>query len=201
MPTYRAATLACLLILRAACLSGAEDGPTAGAMGQGSAAQLPAPARGTDTGDPYLLFAEPLQFTGTWVRQRKDLAADAAWQVTESELGILQRSLVNALAGAFGGGGELQLVDRREQAKLLVSTSIVAISPETGSISARLRVIRREGGTVVINAAEVRAVSDIRAFRVVAAEDPVIEGLFRAWGESLRRGLSYLKSNEVTPWS
>jgi hypothetical protein len=136
---------------------------------------------------------------------------DAGWEVTRREYDILQSAIHKEFTDALGYQSAFNIVDDMAQAEIVVNTTVVAIHPNTtwsavkagakpgGAITASVALVNGTGGDVMVRAVDTRSTDNIWAFNNVDDHDPAINLIFRAWGNSIRRGMLQLQGRTNDP--
>jgi len=103
------------------------------------------------------------------------------------------------------------IVDRRADADMYIHTTVVAIHPyatkaevaagarEGGAITVSLALVNAETGEVMVRSVDTKSTSDIWAFNEVDDGEEAVRLIFRAWGNSMRRGLLGLQGRSNNP--
>jgi hypothetical protein len=189
-----------------------RDEPAASASAQSSADELYV---NTDAPVAYQtyrnVYISPANLANMQVIQPEGATADSEWWVTDSEDGILQRAIATQFAVALSEGSSFNIVYSPAEAQMIVNTAVVAIHPnETrssraaggkpgGAVTVSIAVVDAATDRVLVRSVETRSSDDIWAFNQVENNDPAIDGIFRACGDSVRRGLLQLQGRTQTP--
>ena len=167
-----------------------------------------APAGGRDFRKVYIAPADLGQIQ---IIQPEGTASDDEWQVTDIENSALQKAIVTEFSAALAYQSAFNVVDSREQAEIIVHTTVVAIHPNAtreqiaaggksgGAITASIALVNASTGDVMVRSVDTRSSDDIWAFNEVANDDPAIDLIFRAWGNSMRRGILHLQGRSSDP--
>ena len=135
---------------------------------------------------------------------------DEEWKINDVEDGILQNAMVKEFSTQLSYESAYNVVDRRADADMIIHTTIVALHPYAnkaeiasgskagGAITISLALINAESGKVMIRTVDTKSTDNIWAFNQIG-EDDAVNLIFRAWGNSMRRGLLQLqgRSNEL----
>ena len=166
------------------------------------------PAGGRDFRNVYIAPADLGQIQ---IIQPEGTASDDEWQVTDIENSALQKAIVTEFSAALAYQSAFNVVDSREQAEIIVHTTVVAIHPNAtreqiaaggksgGAITASIALVNASTGDVMVRSVDTRSSDDIWAFNEVANDDPAIDLIFRAWGNSMRRGILHLQGRSSDP--
>lgn len=166
------------------------------------------PAGGRDFRKVYIAPADLGQIQ---IIQPEGTASDDEWQVTDIENSALQKAIVTEFSAALAYQSAFNVVDSREQAEIIVHTTVVAIHPNAtreqiaaggksgGAITASIALVNAGTGDVMVRSVDTRSSDDIWAFNEVANDDPAIDLIFRAWGNSMRRGILHLQGRSSDP--
>jgi hypothetical protein len=131
--------------------------------------------------------------------------ANDGWKVNDAERGVLQSALVDEFSDTLGYAAGYEIVDSREQAQMIVHTTIMAIrlgtardstvagAGSSGAITASITIVNASTGDVMVRSVDTRSSNNILAFQRVEDHDPAINLIFRAWGNSLRQGMLHLQ--------
>ena len=166
------------------------------------------PAGGRDFRNVYIAPADLGQIQ---IIQPEGTASDDEWQVTDIENSALQQAIVTEFSAALAYQSAFNVVDSREQAEIIVHTTVVAIHPNAtreqiaaggksgGAITASIALVKASTGDVMVLSVDTRSSDDIWAFNEVSNDDPAIDLIFRAWGNSMRRGILHLQGRSSDP--
>lgn len=166
------------------------------------------PAGGRDFRNVYIAPADLDQIQ---IIQPEGAASDDEWQVTDIENSALQKAIVTEFSAALAYQSAFNVVDSREQAEIIVHTTVVAIHPNAtreqiaaggksgGAITASIALVNAMTGDVMVRSVDTRSTDDIWAFNEVSNDDPAIDLIFRAWGNSMRRGILHLQGRSNDP--
>jgi hypothetical protein len=157
-----------------------------------------APADGRDFRNVYIA---PANLANMQVIQPEGAAADKEWLITESEDKIIQKAMADEFADTLSFESAYNIVESQAQAEIVINTAVVAIHPnETrsqvaagaqpgGAITVSIAIIDAASGVVMVRSVDTRSSDDIWAFNQVDNDDLAINLIFRAWGNSIRRGM------------
>ena len=157
------------------------------------------------------VFIAPLNLSKLQIIQPEGVESDAEWKINDVEDGILQNAMVKEFATQLSYESAYNIVDRRAEADMIIHTTIVAIHPfanraevaagakEGGAITISLAVINAETGKVMIRSVDTKSTDNIWAFNQIDNEELAVDLLFRAWGNSMRRGLLALQGRSSDP--
>ena len=164
-----------------------------------------APAPSADVAAFRNIFIAPANLANMQVIQPEGAPADPEWWVTEEEDRILQRTIAYEFSLALASQADFTIVTSPQQAQLLVNTAVVAVHPDRtraavaktgetgGSITVSVAVVNATSGAVLVRSVATRSSENIWAFNEVQGDDPVLNKVFAAWGEDLRRGILQLQ--------
>ena len=156
------------------------------------------------------VFIAPLNFSQLQIIQPEGVDRDEEWEINDVEDGILQNAMVQEFATQLSFESAYNIVDRRADADMIVHTTIVAIHPYAnkaevaagskagGAITISLALINSETGKVMIRTVDTKSTDNIWAFNQIG-EDDAVNLIFRAWGNSMRRGLLQLQGRSNEP--
>ncbi len=151
------------------------------------------------------VYIAPANLANMQVIQPEGGTADIEWWVTDAEAAILQQAITEQLAAALGVGSAFYIVNTPEQAQIVVDTAVVAIHPNvsraavasrssaSGAITVSIALVNARSSAVLLRVVDTKATDDIWAFNQVEAGDPVLNPIFRTWGDSMRLGLLQLQ--------
>jgi hypothetical protein len=175
MPMAPLPLIALLMFTLAGCVHQPSPGPET--VPGGEDLYLPPPP-GVVGGELRTLFVEPLTLS-------------AQPGITAAQRESLQSALVRALGLAVSRDTSFEVTDDPGRADMRLHADLTGVGE--GAVTARLTLRNARTGDVLISAVETRATDKLRAFTEVSGEDPVLDILFRSWGESLRQGLLELQ--------
>ena len=103
------------------------------------------------------------------------------------------------------------IVNSREEADMIIHTTIVAIHPNVGraaaaassktggAITVSLALSNAKTGEVMVRSVDTKSTDNIWAFNNLEKTDPAVNLIFRAWGNSMRRGILHLQGRSADP--
>ena len=157
------------------------------------------------------VFIAPLNLSKIQIIQPEGVESDEEWKINDIEDGLLQNAMVKEFATQLSYESAYNIVDRRAEADMIIHTTIVAIHPyankaeiaagakEGGALTISLAVINAETGKVMIRSVDTKSTDNIWAFNQIENEELAVNLLFRAWGNSMRRGLLALQGRSNDP--
>ena len=157
------------------------------------------------------VFIAPLNFSKLQVIQPEGVDSDQEWEINDVEDGILQNAMVKEFSTALGFESAYNIVDRRADADMIIHTTAVAIHPYSnkaevaagakpgGAITISLALINAETGKVMVRTVDTKSTDNIWAFHEVDNDEDAVNLIFRAWGNSMRRGLLHLQGRSSDP--
>lgn len=157
------------------------------------------------------IYIAPANLANMQIIQPEGATADEAWRVTDSEETIIQRAIAREFSAALGFESAFNIVDSKEQAEIIVNTSLVAIHPNEsrasvasgaklgGAITVSIALVNAASGAVMVRSVDTKSSDDIWAFNQVDNDDPAIDLIFRSWGNSIRRGVLQLQGRSNDP--
>lgn len=157
------------------------------------------------------IFIAPLNLAQLQVIQPEGAEADAQWIITDDENELLQNAMVTEFTAQLSYESAYNVVNRRADADMVVHTSAVAITPYTtraeiaagakpaGAITISLALVNAETGKVMVRSVDTRSTENIWAFNQVGNEETAVNLIFRAWGNSMRRGMLALQGRTSIP--
>ena len=166
------------------------------------------PEGGAGFRDVYIASAN---ISNIQIIQPEGVAVDEAWAVTDIEMDVLQKAIKDEFATALSYQSAFNIVDTREQAEIIVHTTVVAIHPNVtrsqeeagaktgGAITVSLALVNAKGGEVLIRSVDTKSTDDIWAFSQIENDDSAINLIFRSWGNSMRRGILHLQGRSNDP--
>ena len=219
-----AARLSSVLTIAAVCLAGCAQTDTAeytppekgdpgylkGKNTQADALFINAESQ-PDGRDFRKVFIEPADLSDIRIVQPEGAKADEEWTVRDVENDILQKAILKEFTATLGYQSAYNIVDSREQAEILVHTTVVAIHPYAprseavagakagGAITASIALVDAKTGTVMVRSVDTKSTDNIWAFHQVDNDDPAANLIFRAWGNSIRRGMLQLQGRTSDP--
>ena len=157
------------------------------------------------------VYIAPANLSKIQVIQPEGAASDDDWKVTDVEDSILQNAILDEFSAALSYQSAYNIVDSREQAQMIVHTTVVAIHPyhtrdqegagakSGGAITASIALVNAKTGSVMVRSVDTRSSDNIWAFNQVDNDDPAVDLIFRAWGNSMRRGMLHLQGRSSDP--
>ena len=145
--------------------------------------------------------------------QPEGVKVDEGWHVSDIESSNLQQAINKEFTATLGFESAYNIVATREQAEIIVHTTIVAIHPnatraqveagakEGGSITASIALVNASTGAVMVRSVDTKSSDQIWAFHQVGNDDPAVNLIFRSWGNSIRRGMLQLQGRSSDPLS
>jgi hypothetical protein len=145
--------------------------------------------------------------------QPEGVKADEGWHVSDIESSNLQQAINKEFTATLGFESAYNIVATREQAEIIVHTTIVAIHPNAtraqveagakkgGSITASIALVNASTGAVMVRSVDTKSSDQIWAFHQVGNDDPAVSLIFRSWGNSIRRGMLQLQGRSSDPLS
>jgi len=157
------------------------------------------------------IFIAPANLSKIQIIQPEGVQPDEEWQIHDVEDGILQNAMVEEFSTQLSFESAFNIVDRRADADMYIHTTVVAIHPyatkaevaagarEGGAITVSLALVNAETGEVMVRSVDTKSTSDIWAFNEVDDGEEAVRLIFRAWGNSMRRGLLSLQGRSNNP--
>jgi hypothetical protein len=157
------------------------------------------------------VFIAPLNLSKLQVIQPEGVNSDQEWAINDIEDGNLQNAMVKEFSAALSFESAYNIVDRRADADMIIHTTAVAIHPYAnkaevaagaksgGAITISVALINAETGVVIVRTVDTKSTDNIWAFHDVDNEEEAINLVFRAWGNSMRRGLLHLQGRSSDP--
>jgi hypothetical protein len=157
------------------------------------------------------VFIEPADLSEIRIIQPEGARADEEWTVRDVENAILQKAIIKEFSATLGYQSAYNIVDSRDQAEVLVHTTVVAIHPYAprsdvvaggkagGAITASIALVNAKTGTVMVRSVDTKSTGNIWAFHQVDNDDPAVNLIFRTWGNSIRRGMLQLQGRASDP--
>jgi hypothetical protein len=163
---------------------------------------------GRDFRDVYIA---PADLSLVQVIQPEGAPVDEEWHVNDSEKSILQKTINAEFAIALSYDSAFNIVDNQDEAEMVVNTTIVAIHPNQtkaavaagakpgGSITISLALVNEESGNVMVRSVDTKSSDNIWAFHQVDNDNTAVALIFKAWGNSMRRGILQLQGRSSDP--
>jgi hypothetical protein len=157
------------------------------------------------------IYIAPINLSKLQIIQPEGVTTDEEWQVTDVEQDVLQNAVTGEFASQLSFESAYNIVDNREQADMVVHTTVVAIHPYAhkdevaagakagGAVTISLALINAETGLVMLRAVDTKSTDNIWAFNQIDNEEQAINLIFRAWGANMRRGLLRLQGRSSDP--
>ncbi|NQX88123.1 MAG: DUF3313 family protein [Halioglobus sp.] len=157
------------------------------------------------------VYIAPADLSKLQIIQPEGEKPDAGWTVTEDEEDVLQRAIHKEFTDALRFQSAYHIVDDMADAEIVVNTTVVAIHPNTtraaveagakpgGAITVSIALVDGRSGDVMVRAVDTKSTDNIWAFNQVENDDPAIDLIFRAWGNSIRRGMLQLQGRTYDP--
>jgi len=158
------------------------------------------------------IYIAPINDANIQIIQPEGTGFGDGWEVTDIEEGILQNAMAGEFSRALAYESAFNIVNRRAEADMVVHTTIVAIHPNAskeavqagaaksgGAITVSLALINAGTGEVMVRSVDTKSTDNIWAFNNMENADPAINLIFRAWGNSMRRGLLHLQGRSSDP--
>ena len=159
------------------------------------------------------VYIEPANLADISIIQPEGAETDDEWAVRDIEADILRKAIAREFTTTLGFEAAYNIVDNRQDAEILVHTTVVAIHPYStpdqlqegsrrgGAITASIALVNAKTGTVMVRSVDTKSTDDIWAFHDVDNDDPAANLIFRAWGNSIRRGMLQLQGRSSDPLS
>ena len=157
------------------------------------------------------IYIAPVNDANIQIIQPEGTGFGEGWDISDIEEGVLQNAVVQEFSHALSYESAFNVVNRREEADMVIHTTIVAIHPNTskaaieagaksgGAITVSLALINGKTGEVMVRSIDTKSTDNIWAFNNMEEADPAINLIFKFWGNSLRRGLLHLQGRSVDP--
>lgn len=157
------------------------------------------------------VYIAQADLSGMRIIQPEGEIPDGGWEVTGAENDILQAAVKQEFSDALSHQSAYNLVDDMGEADIVVHTTIVAIHPNAtraavdagaapgGAITASIALVNGAGGEVMVRSVDTKSTDNIWAFNNVDDHDPAINLIFRAWGNSIRRGMLQMQGRTHDP--
>ncbi len=166
---------------------------------------------GEKAADFRRVYIAPARLDQLQIIQPEGVQADGEWAVSDVEAAYLQAAVQREFSNTLSFESAYNVVDSADKAQMIVHTTVVAIHPYAtraeveagarsgGAITVSLALVNAETGKVMIRSVDTVSSDDIWAFHEVDNEDDAITLIFRAWGNSMRRGLLFLQGRAAPP--
>ena len=157
------------------------------------------------------VYIAPADLSRLQIIQPEGAGQDKDWQVTDVEDGVLQKAIQDEFAAALAYQSAFNIVASREQAEIVVHTTVVAIHPNAnreqvaagakagGAITVSMALVDAKSGVVLVRSVDTKSTDDIWAFHQLENEDNAVNLIFRSWGSSMRRGILRLQGRSNDP--
>lgn len=157
------------------------------------------------------VFIAPVKTANIQIIQPEGVKSDDSWSVNDIEDGVLQNAVVKEFSEALSFESAYNIVNSREEADMIVHTTIVAIHPNEGraaasassktggAITVSLALINAKSGEVMVRSVDTKSTDNIWAFNNLENTDPAVNLIFKAWGNSMRRGILHLQGRSSDP--
>jgi len=157
------------------------------------------------------VYIAPADLSRLQIIQPEGAGQDKDWQVTDVEDGVLQKAIQDEFAAALAYHSAFNIVASREQAEIVVHTTVVAIHPNAnreqvaagaksgGAITVSMALVDAKSGVVLVRSVDTKSTDDIWAFHQLENDDNAVNLIFRSWGNSMRRGILRLQGRSNDP--
>ena len=157
------------------------------------------------------IFIAPINDAKIQIIQPEGLKAEDSWKLTDIEDGVLQNAMAKEFTETLSFQSAYNVVNSREEADMIVRTTIVAIHPNEGrkamatggkgggAITMSLALVNAKSGEVMVRSVDTKSTDNIWAFNNLETADPAVNQIFRFWGNSMRRGILHLQGRSVQP--
>jgi hypothetical protein len=156
------------------------------------------------------IFIAPVKTSNIQIIQPEGVKSDDSWSVDDIEDGVLQNAVVKEFGEALSFESAYNIVNSREDADMIIHTTIVAIHPNEGrtaaaasktggAITVSVALINAKTGEVMVRSVDTKSTDNIWAFNNLEQTDPAVNLIFRAWGNSMRRGILHLQGRSSDP--
>ncbi|MEH6591548.1 MAG: DUF3313 family protein [Halioglobus sp.] len=157
------------------------------------------------------IYIAPVDLSKMQIIQPEGVTTDEEWKVTDVEKDFLQNNVAKQFSTQLSYESAYNVVERREQADMVVHTTVVAIHPYAtrddiaagakagGAITISLALINAETGLVMLRSVDTKSTDNIWAFNQIDNDEQAIDLIFRAWGANMRRGLLQLQGRSSDP--
>ena len=157
------------------------------------------------------IFIAPVNDANIQIIQPEGTGRGEGWEVNDIEDGILQNAMASEFSRALSFESAFNIVNSREEADMVVHTTIVAMHPNAskaaqeagaksgGAITVSLALVNAATGEVMVRSVDTKSTDNIWAFNNLETADPAVNLIFRSWGNSMRRGLLHLQGRSVDP--
>lgn len=157
------------------------------------------------------IYIAPVNDANIQIIQPEGTGIGDGWEITDIEDGILQNAMSEEFSKALSYESAFNIVNNREEAHMIVHTTIVAIHPnatreaiaagakEGGAITVSLSLSSAKSGEVLVRSVDTKSTDNIWAFNNLESADPAVNLIFKSWGNSMRRGILHLQGRSVDP--
>ena len=157
------------------------------------------------------IFIAPVKVNNIQIIQPEGVKSDDSWSLSDIEDGVLQNAVAKEFSDALSFESAYNIVHSRAEADMIVHTTIVAIHPNEGraasaassrtggAITVSLALINAKTGEVMVRSVDTKSTDNIWAFNNLEKADPAVNLIFRAWGNSMRRGILHLQGRSSDP--
>ena len=157
------------------------------------------------------IYIAPVNDANIQIIQPEGTGFGEDWDISDIEEGVLQNAVVQEFSRALSYESAFNVVNRREEADMIIHTTIVAIHPNAskaaieagaksgGAITISLALINGKTGEVMVRSIDTKSTDNIWAFNKLESADPAVNLIFKFWGNSMRRGLLHLQGRSVDP--
>ncbi|MCP4467863.1 MAG: DUF3313 domain-containing protein [Halieaceae bacterium] len=133
------------------------------------------------------------------------------WVIEDAEVVVIQDAINREFTATLSFQSAYTVVDSPENAEIILNTTVVAIHPNetfeqvaagarpSGSITASLALVDASTGRVLVRSVDTRSTDNIWAFNQLDNQDAAVDAIFRAWGNSIRRGMLALQGRSSDP--
>jgi len=157
------------------------------------------------------VYLAPVNDANIQIIQPSGASRDDGWEITDIEDGVLQNAMAREFGEALSFESAYNVVNRREEADMIIHTTIVAIHPNAtrsaiaagakagGAITVSVALTNAATGNVMVRSVDTKSTDNIWAFNNIENGEPAVNQIFKAWGNSMRRGLLHLQGRSVDP--
>jgi hypothetical protein len=157
------------------------------------------------------IYIAPVNDANIQIIQPEGTGFGEGWDISDIEEGVLQNAVVQEFSRALSYESAFNVVNRREEADMIIHTTIVAIHPNAskaaieagaksgGAITISLALLNGKTDEVMVRSIDTKSTDNIWAFNNLEDADPAINLIFKFWGNSMRRGLLHLQGRSADP--
>jgi len=157
------------------------------------------------------IYIAPVNDSNIQIIQPEGSGSGDGWEINDIEDGILQNAMAQEFSRALSYESAFNVVNRREEADMIIHTTIVAIHPNAskaeadagakkgGAITVSVALINAETGEVMVRSIDTKSTDNIWVFNNLETADPAVNLIFKSWGNSMRRGILHLQGRGVDP--